>query len=391
MSEKSRRILIFTTAYRPMIGGSEIALEEIIRRLSASPAGGPDIFFEIITPRHKSEFAAFEPGSNFNIHRIGLGVGADKIMFPILGFLKATKLMKDKKYDAVHAYQASYGGGAAWMTKLFYPRLPFILTIQEGKKLDEQPAVLNWFRKLVIRRADVITVISNYLKDFVKKISKSEKVYLIPNGVELKQFPIANFQLPIIEKEKTIITVSRLVEKNGIGDLIRAFHILTKNLKPDTHNLKLLIVGDGPQREELFNLADELGVKDKVEFAGTIPNQDIYKYLAASFVFVRPSLSEGLGTAFLEAMAAGLPVVATPVGGIPDFLKDPSTHSGQATGLFCRVNDPEDIAEKINRILTDDDLRNRLILNGRKLVEEKYTWDKIALEFEKLYQQVNVK
>jgi len=103
--------------------------------------------------------------------------------------------------------------------------------------------------------------------------------------------------------------------------LIRAFHILTKNLKPDTHNLKLLIVGDGPQREELFNLADELGVKDKVEFAGTIPNQDIYKYLAASFVFVRPSLSEGLGTAFLEAMAAGLPIVGTPVGGIPDFLK----------------------------------------------------------------------
>jgi len=137
MSEKSRRILIFTTAYRPMIGGSEIALEEIIRRLSASPAGGPDIFFEIITPRHKSEFAAFEPGSNFNIHRIGLGVGADKIMFPILGFLKAIKLMKDKKYDAVHAYQASYGGGAAWMTKLFHPRLPFILTIQEGKKLEE--------------------------------------------------------------------------------------------------------------------------------------------------------------------------------------------------------------------------------------------------------------
>src|SRR3989338_6039226 len=188
MSNKSKRVLVFTTAYRPMIGGSEIALEEIIRRL-------PDIFFDIITPRHKSEFKVFESGNNFNIHRIGLGFGATKMFFPVIGFLKARKLMRDKNYDAVHAYQASYGGGAAWLIKLLYPRLPFILTIQEGKKLDEQAFILNWLRELIIKKADVITVISNYLKEYTRNISNNKKVFLIPNGVDLKnfQFPISNF------------------------------------------------------------------------------------------------------------------------------------------------------------------------------------------------------
>ena len=74
-----------------------------------------------------------------------------------------------------------------------------------------------------------------------------------------------------------------------------------------------------------------------------------------------------------------MPVVATPVGGIPDFLKDGET------GLFCRVGEPEDIADKIAAILSDDDLRNKLIINGRKLVEEKYSWDKIASEFRNVY------
>src|SRR3989344_3374176 len=377
MAQKSR-ILVFTTAYRPMIGGSEIALEEIIRRL-------PDIFFDIITPRHKSEFKAFESGRNFNIHRVGPGFESAKIIFPILGFLKARHLMISNRYDAIHAYQASYGGGTAWLVKLFYPRLPFMLTMQEGKKLDEQAFILNWLRELIIKRADVVTVISNYLKEYVRNISNNKKVFLIPNGVDLKnfQFPISNFQsnfnLQTSEPEntKTIITVSRLVPKNGTEDLIEALNLL--NSKYKIFNLKLIIIGDGPLLASLRFKVKSLKLEDSVKFIGKIPNEMIPQYLAQADVFVRPSLSEGLGTAFLEAMAAGLPVIATPVGGISDFLKDGET------GLFCRVGDPEDIAAKISKVLSDGVLKSRLILNGRKLVEEKYTWDKISDKFRELY------
>ena len=377
MQQKSR-VLVFSTAYRPLIGGSEIALEEIIGRL-------PDISFDIITPRHKSVFKAFESGGNFNIHRVGPGFESAKIIFPVLGFLKARKLMRDKNYDALHAYQASYGGGAAWLIKLLYPRLPFILTMQEGKKLDEQAFILNWLRELIIKKADVITVISNYLKEYTRNISNNKKVFLIPNGVDLKnfQFPISNFQSnlnlqnPVFENTKTIITVSRLVPKNGLSDLIQAFSIL--NTKYKMQNTKLLIVGDGPLLASLNFEVKSLRMEDSVNFIGKISNEMIPQYLAQADVFVRPSLSEGLGTAFLEAMAAGLPVIATPVGGISDFLKDGET------GLFCRVGDPEDIAAKISKVLSDGVLKSRLILNGRKLVEEKYTWDKISDKFRELY------
>src|SRR3989338_3281232 len=145
--QKKSKILLFTTAFRPMIGGSEIALEEMVYRL-------PDIFFDIITPKYGNEYKKLEISGNFRVHRVGFGFKSAKIIFPILGFIKARQLIIGNKYSAVHAYQASYGGGAAWLVKLFSPRLPFILTMQEGKKLDEQSAILNWFRELIIMKAD---------------------------------------------------------------------------------------------------------------------------------------------------------------------------------------------------------------------------------------------
>ena len=376
--KKLRRVLVFTPAYRPMIGGSEIALEEIIRRL-------PDVFFDIITPRYKREFKAFEPGSNFNIYRVGSVFEVAKLMFPILGFFKAVKLMRDKNYDVAHAYQASYGGGAGWLSKLFYPKLKFILTLQEGEDLAKQNLLIKFFRGLMIKKADIITAISNYLADYAIGINPKAKVFLIPNGIDLQKFQVSDHKLQTDfkfsgQKDNTIITVSRLVTKNGLGDLIEAFHILnTKYLILDT---RLLIIGDGPLLTSLKLKVKSLNLEDKVDFVGQISNEKIPQYLAQADIFVRPSLSEGLGTAFLEAIAAGLPIIATPVGGIPDFLKDGET------GLFCRVGDPEDIAEKIRMVLSDDSIKSKLMLNGRKLVEERYTWDKIALEFWKIYSKI---
>ncbi|MBI3631934.1 MAG: glycosyltransferase family 4 protein, partial [Candidatus Vogelbacteria bacterium] len=101
--------------------------------------------------------------------------------------------------------------------------------------------------------------------------------------------------------------------------------------------------------------------------------------LSSADIFVRPSLSEGLGISFLEAMAVGLPIVATNVGGIPDFLKDGKT------GLFCEVDNPKSVAEKVMRLMNEPDLYRAISHNGRKLVEEKYSWDTIAARFDKLF------
>jgi glycosyltransferase involved in cell wall biosynthesis len=380
MSNISKRILLFTTAYRPFIGGSEVAIEEIVKRL-------PDVFFDIITPRFKRGLPQLESGDNFCIHRIGWGWPLDKLVFPVSGFLYSQKLVKKNRYDFFHAFQASYAAGAAWLLKFFYRRIPFILTIQEGKDLDKQNSFIRFCRKLIIKKADRTSVISNYLKDYVLKIRKRTPISVIPNGVDLdafsKEFSYGELsalkdELGIKPGEKAILSFGRLAPKNGLDSLIRAAALLGKR-KGDL-SFKLLLVGDGEQKRELLGLARALGIKERVIFAGSVERSVLLpKYLKISDVFVRPSLSEGLGNAFLEAMAASIPVIGTPVGGIPDFLKD------EETGLFCEVGNPEDIAQKIEKLVFDDSLRKRIIENGLELVKEKYDWGFIAAQYIELY------
>src|SRR5258708_3015059 len=168
------RVLLFTTAFLPLVGGSEIAIDEITRRL-------PDVHFDIITgrldvsSRFDRRLPACESWANRTIHRVGNPVTASRFLLPknflpLSIFFKALKLARQNNYTAIHAYQASQAAGAALLFKIFHPRIPFILTIQEGKDLKSQGLLTNLFRNFIIKKADTITVISNYLGDYVRKI-----------------------------------------------------------------------------------------------------------------------------------------------------------------------------------------------------------------------------
>jgi glycosyltransferase involved in cell wall biosynthesis len=137
---------------------------------------------------------------------------------------------------------------------------------------------------------------------------------------------------------KRVISVSRLVKKNGLEGLIKAVAIVNKESKDP---VILKIIGDGKLKNKLSGLIKEEKINDRaiikklqkeeIVLEGQVSNKQVYEYLSQADVFVRPSLSEGLGNVFLEAMSMGVPVIATEVGGIPDFLKDGET------GWFCEV------------------------------------------------------
>ena len=134
--------------------------------------------------------------------------------------------------------------------------------------------------------------------------------------------------------------------------------------------------------KNLKKLASELKLGERVKFVSEVLPEEIPARLAAADIFVRPSLSEGLGNSFLEAMAVGLPVVGTPVGGIPDFLEDGKT------GWFCRPNDSASIVEKVKYIA---DPANQTVVqvvtqNARQMVAEKYDWDKIASKMKIIFE-----
>ena len=168
----------------------------------------------------------------------------------------------------------------------------------------------------------------------------------------------------------------------GRGIKNQSARLATRSVAGGELRIKLLIIGSGQDEKKLKDLVKKLDLENSILFLGGILHQDLPQYLALADVFVRPSLSEGLGNVFLEAMAAGLPIIGTPVGGILDFLKDGET------GLFCRIKNPKSIAEKIKEILSDDRLREKLIQNGQKLAEEKYSWDIIARQMEKIFKKI---
>ena len=141
----------------------------------------------------------------------------------------------------------------------------------------------------------------------------------------------------------------------------------------------LLIAGGGKLEANLKDLSEELHLTDKVIFLGSVKYDEVIKYYKLADLFVRPSLSEGQGVSFIEAMAAGLPIIATPVGGIPDFLLD------RKTGLFCQRKNPKDLAEKINLLLEDKKLYQEIQTNSLELVRQKYDWNLIAQRMEKIF------
>ncbi|MDP3784464.1 MAG: glycosyltransferase family 4 protein [bacterium] len=370
-------IIIFSHAYLPFLGGAETAVKGITDELG-------DFNFVMLTGKYRLGLSREEKIGNVLVYRMGLGFSFDKFFLPIFAFFKFLSLRRKLSGPILFwAMMVSYSSIAAFFLKYFYPQIPLLLTIQEGDSEEHirraRFGLVGFFWRLLVGGADKIQVISNYLADLARSFGAKVLIEVVPNGVDLEKFSnpdikktlILSQKLGIKPNEKIIITVSRLVEKNAVDIIIRAMSFV----KTDA---RLLILGTGEEKSKLLNLVRALNLESKVIFEENT-YEDLPAYLKLGQIFVRPSRSEGLGTAFLEAMAAGLPIIATSVGGIKDFLKDGET------GLAIKVDDPEDLARKIDLLFTDETLRQKLIQNGRKLVEEKYQWFQVANKMKEIF------
>ncbi len=399
-----KRILIFSLAYYPnFVGGAEVAIKEITDRIVPE-----EISFDMITLRFDSTLPKFERIGNVNVHRIGFATKnpsmgdlmkfpllINKYLFPFIGFLKARALHNKNPYDSIWAMMANYAGFAALFFKMRNPNVPYLLTLQEGDPIEyikQRVQSLYALFEQIFTRADFVQTISHYLAGFAREMRYSGPLEVVPNAVNVSYFSWNYADEDLFDiKQKLgkqpddifLITTSRLVKKNAVDEVIRALPLLPPRVK-------FLILGIGPDEPTLRALADELKVSNRVKFLRQISHQEMPKYLKVSDIFIRPSRSEGLGNSFLEAMAAGIPVIATPVGGIPDFLFDPEKNPDhEPTGLFCNVDDPQSIARQVKRLIDDRALRTRLITNGKKLVTEKYDWGLIARDMKgKVFDQL---
>lgn len=382
-----KKILIFSLVYYPnYIGGAEVAIKEITDRIAPS-----DYEFHMITLRLDSILPTEEKIGNVTVYRIGWSTVNPsindlvrfpmyflKVFYPVIAFFKAISLDRKYHYDGCWAMM-SYMGFPIVLLRLFYRFIPYLLTLQEGDTPEYMGGrfrikIIYPLYSLVFRLPNIVQAISVFLGSWARDMGFKGSLEVVPNGVDVAYFSQTHSDEEINEIKKELgkkegdiylVTTSRLVRKNACDDVISSLSFLSKNIH-------LVIIGIGPDEEKLKLKTKNLKLESRVKFLGEKKHRDLPKYLKACDIFIRPSLSEGMGNVFIEAMAAGLPVIATPVGGIVDFLKDGET------GLFCNVRDPKSIALKVELYLKDRMLRERIISNALKMVREKYDWNLIA-------------
>lgn len=401
MTEK-RNILIFSLSYYPYVGGAEVAVKEITDRM-------PEVAFHLITARLDGTLPREEVMGNVVVHRVGWGKKSptleelssfpwyiiSKLSYPILSAITAYRLHKKYHVDAGWVIMAYAGFGLA-ILGLLGVRIPYLLTLQEGDPLEKvmgRPLLKPFFSlfKKIFSRAHAVQAISRYLGTWATEMGYGGEVAIIPNAVDSVHFSSrSGDQSGVYQsmKEKKqpgdiwLITTSRLVHKNAIDDVVRALALLPQHIS-------FAVLGVGPDREALEALSKKCGVSGRVHFFGYADHHDLPACLSLGDIFIRPSRTEGMGNSFIEAMAAGLPVIATQEGGIADFLFDEKKNPDKApTGFAVDKDNPPHIAEVVQRILNNPEAMQNTIATAKAMVQKSYTWDSVTAGMRQLFAKI---
>lgn len=386
-----KRVLIYALFYYPrFVSGAEVAVKEITDRMDG------DFDFDMVTLRMDSNLPCVEKIGNITVHRIGWSgfvneknefsfwLNLNKFFCPILFFFKGFLLHRKNNYSIVWSVLASYQSFGALFLKKLFPHLKFILTLQEGDSPEHirNKAKPVWpLFKSVFRNADGIQVISKYLGDLAKEFGAKVEPVVVPNAVDCKFWEDSwSTDKVTVWKEKIgkqegdvfLFSSSRLVTKNAMKDVVEALHSLPSHIK-------LVVAGNGNLREELERQIRSLNLETRVKLIGFIDHKELPSLCRACDIFIRPSLSEGFGNSFVEAMIVKMPVIATPVGGIVDFLVD------RKTGFICKPNSPKSIVEAVEFILQNPQVVEEVKENAYNMVKEKYDWNVVAKQMKEVF------
>lgn len=358
------RIALLVMMFPPEnLGGTEIASYNIAKHLVQSnhevhviTSSDPGI------PDSKSE-------SGFLIHRTNLNhtrfVGI--ALFGITSIIQVINI----RPDIIHAQNITMGMIALFGKKLF--KIPYVVW-GRGSDVHLQWKFKRFISKAVLNNANATIALSHNMKNEMQKLSKKD-IYVIPNGVDS-----SIFKEPKTKKGHNgtkIIYVGSLLPIKGIKYLIKAMKILHSKY-PDLH---LTIIGDGDDRRNLELMVHEYALIQNISFVGKVSHKDIPQWLCKNDIFVLPSNSEGVPNVLLEAMAVGLPIIATNVGGIPDIIIN------KRNGYLVEPESPQEIAEKIQYLISNPQMR-KIISKNNKIDIQKYSWNNIVQTLEGIYSTI---
>lgn len=367
MLSKNIKVLYPILHYPPVIGGLEQWAQNIAERQP------PNVEVLIVTGRVKGE-ENFEKKGNLTIFRTSLfslqNLSSSSLVYIITAvpciFFRSVFLSKNVMIFHCHGFISAALGCLLSTIR----HRPFIGTEQST---GWARGFSKFFRRFVYKKAKLCIAASNAVREEFEKLGVKNSV-VIPNGVDLDKFTSADVGR---RTSHVILSVGRLVEVKGHTYLIDALAKIRKEI-PDA---QLVFVGDGSRRKSLEMQAEALGAKKSVRFAGEVPHDSLPQYYAGADVFVMPSLSEGFGIAVIEAMASGIPVVASCVGGLKDIIDDGKT------GLLVQAANSGEIAAAVCRLWKDRALKERMINEARMRVQ-KYDWSNISSHVRSIYRKL---
>ncbi|MEM3485256.1 MAG: glycosyltransferase family 4 protein [Candidatus Methanomethyliaceae archaeon] len=379
------RVLNVNFEYPPIGGGGGVAHSYVVQELAKRHQ------VDVITSWFPG-LARYEERENLRIFRVPvLGRyrhmawgGTSLLSFPPPAIAKAVQLCRKQRYDLVHTYFVIPSAIASVVpVKLF--RLPHVLTVIGGdifhptKRLSpHRNPFLRPVASFVMNQADRLVAISQDVKQKVLEFYRVNKpVQVIHFGLPIARAD--HHEMPPkherSDEDFTIVTVARLIKRKGIDTLLRSLSLL------ESLRFKAIIIGDGPDLPQLQAFARELGLQDRVQFMGFVPEERKDELLSLSDVFVLPSIHEGFGLVYIEAMRWGVPVIASNVGGQTDFLSDGET------GYLVPPGDYLTLADRIKTLMSD---RNRAWRMGElnKNIARNLSAEACAKAYEIMYRDL---
>lgn len=307
--------------------------------------------------------------------------------FIISEIIYTLRRLMTSKPDLIHAHWSLPQGLTGVVCKKLFG-IPCITTVHGSDVHGLQHPMLKALNRMVINNSDICTANSSASAKMVSDIAGREDTQVVPMGVDTNLFSKSK-KVDVIRKKyeidgEVLLFVGRLIRVKGVYYLIKALPEVLKQY-PKT---KLLIVGSGPEKRRLMQLSTELEIKNRIVFIAEVLQEDLIPLYSMADILILPSImditgeTEGLGVVLLEAMACRVPVIGSDVGGIRDIIIDGET------GLLSEQKNSDSLAEKIISLLSDEQLRKKVIDNGLKLVKDKFTWEAISDRFMNIYMEV---
>jgi len=305
-------------------------------------------------------------------------------LFPPISFQAINTVIKKHDIDIINAHFAIPSGiSPAVISKI--KKVPLVTNIMgadihDPTKYNLQRPLLDLIVEKVLNSSKLIICPSSDMKKRSEKLTKTP-LEIIPYGIDYEKFASetkkksTKRKLGIDDKDLIVLTVARLISRKSFDTSLRAI----KKVKKSIGNLKYVIVGDGPEREKILKTVKELGLEGIVILTSRVPDEELPNYYAISDVFLMTSLHEAFGIVLLEAMASGMPVVVSDIGGMQDIV------SNGRNGYLCPVDDVIVFAERIEFLLTNQTENKKQGDFGKELVSKNYTHKKITDRYAEIF------